>query len=102
MALQRRFTDYRAKDLPSSYLRRGNIFVSCEVDDRLLPQVIEQFGEDVLIFASDIPHGDREYDAVSDLRKRGDISDRAKDKILGANARRFYGARLDRMTGGHR
>lgn len=94
MALQRRFTDYRAKDLPSSYLRRGNVFVSCEVDDRLLPAVVDQFGEDVLIFASDIPHGDREYNAVSDLRRRGDVSERVKDKILGANARRFYGARL--------
>ena len=94
MALQRRFTDYRARELPSSYLRRGNVFVSCEVDDRLLPQVIEQFGEDLLIFASDIPHGDREYDAVKDLRKRGDVSERAKDKILADNARRFYGARL--------
>ncbi len=91
MALGRRFTDYRAKDLPSSYLARGNLFVSCEVDDRLLPAVIERFGEDLLVFASDIPHGDREYDAVNELRRRPDVSERARDKILADNARRFYG-----------
>jgi hypothetical protein len=100
MALQRRFTDYRAKELPSNYLRRGNVFVSCEVDDRLLPAVIDRFGEDFLIFASDIPHGDREYDAVSDLRKRADVSERAKDKILGDNTRRFYGDRVMGRPGG--
>lgn len=94
MALQRRFTDYRAKDLPSSYLRRGNVFVSCEVDDRLLPQVIGQFGEDLLVFASDIPHGDREYDAVKELRGRRDVSESAKEKILDDNGRRFYGATM--------
>jgi hypothetical protein len=94
MALQRRFTDYRAKDLPSSYLRRGNVFVSCEVDDRLLPQVVERFGDGLLVFASDIPHGDREYDAVNDLRRRSDVADGAKQKILDDNVRRFYGARL--------
>ena len=94
MALQRRFTDYRAKDLPSSYLRRGNVFVSCEVDDRLLPEVVERFGDDLLVFASDIPHGDREYDAVNDLRRRSDVTEHAKQKILDDNGRRFYGSRL--------
>jgi len=94
MALQRRFTDYRAKDLPSSYLRRGNVFVSCEVDDRLLPEVVERFGDDLLVFASDIPHGDREYDAVNDLRRRSDVAENAKQKILDDNGRRFYGSRL--------
>lgn len=98
MAMQRRFTDYRAKHLPGDYLRRGNVFVGCEVDDRLLPYVIERFGEDLLLFASDIPHGDREYDAVSLLRSRSDIPERVKDKILGENALRFYGATIAQPT----
>jgi predicted TIM-barrel fold metal-dependent hydrolase len=80
----------RAACAPHEYLRRGNIYVSAEVDDTLLPQVIELLGEDHIIFGSDMPHGDRERFAAKTLLGRADLSDAAKRKILADNPRRLY------------
>lgn len=80
----------RAAGAPREYLRRGNVYVSAEVDDTLLPQVIELIGEDQIIFGSDMPHGDRERFAAKTLLARTDLSDAAKRKILEDNPRRLY------------
>ena len=72
------------------YLRSGQVYVGCEVDDPLLPHVISLIGEEHLLYGSDIPHGDRDSFTVRELRKRNDIPDTAKKKILEDNARRFY------------
>jgi predicted TIM-barrel fold metal-dependent hydrolase len=80
-----------ARRRPIDYLRSGQLFVTCEVEDRLLPQVLEMMGEDHIFFASDIPHGDREPHAAAELKERQDISEVAKRKILYDNAARFYG-----------
>jgi predicted TIM-barrel fold metal-dependent hydrolase len=100
LALERRFTDYGAKEIPSAYLGRGNVFASTEVDDRMLPYVVERFGTELLLFASDIPHGDRDFHGARELRERGDLSEDAVRGILADNARRFYGARLEARLGG--
>jgi predicted TIM-barrel fold metal-dependent hydrolase len=75
---------------PLEYLQSGQVYITCEVDDRLLPQVMALMGEDQIFFASDIPHGDREPDAVKTLRGRTDLTEPAKRKILYDNAARFY------------
>ena len=79
-----------AKGLPEDYLRSGNIYVSCEVEDRLLPYVIDLIGEDHILFASDIPHSDRMVNSVAYLRNRTDLADSAKRKILSENPVRLY------------
>jgi predicted TIM-barrel fold metal-dependent hydrolase len=84
----------RAACPPGEYLRRGNLYVSAEVDDTLLPQVIDLLGEDHIIFGSDMPHGDRERFAAKALLARTDLTDAAKRKILADNPRRLY--RLER------
>jgi len=76
---------------PLEYLRGGQVYITCEVDDRLLPQVVSLMGEDQIFFASDIPHGDREPDAVKTLQARTDLTSSVKRKILYDNAARFYG-----------
>jgi predicted TIM-barrel fold metal-dependent hydrolase len=80
----------RAALQPREYLRRGNLYVSTEVEDALLPQVIELVGEDQVIFGSDMPHGDRERFAARTLQARADLGESAKRKILADNARRLY------------
>lgn len=80
----------RAACPPREYLRRGNLYISTEVEDTLLPQVIDLVGEDHLIFGSDMPHGDRERFAARTLEARSDLSESAKRKILEDNARRLY------------
>jgi predicted TIM-barrel fold metal-dependent hydrolase len=47
-------------------------------------------GEDHLLYASDIPHSDRDRFNVRTLHGRGDIPASAKAKILYENPRRFY------------
>jgi uncharacterized protein len=80
----------RAASPPREYLRRGNLYVSAEVDDTLLPQVIELLGDDHIIFGSDMPHGDRERFAAKTLLARTDLDNAAKRKILEDNPRRLY------------
>jgi predicted TIM-barrel fold metal-dependent hydrolase len=82
---------YQAEKKPSDYMREGRLFVNCEVDEKWLPMVIEAIGEDALLYASDMPHGDRVPDSVQILRNRSDIPSSAKRKILRDNALRFYG-----------
>ena len=39
--------NYRAQEAPWTYLKRGNLYVSCEVGEALLPQVLAQLGDDL-------------------------------------------------------
>jgi uncharacterized protein len=75
---------------PMEYVKKGNLYFSAEVEDALLPQVLELVGEGQILFGSDMPHGDRERFAERMLRDRQDISDGAKNKILESNPARFY------------
>jgi len=75
---------------PMDYIKRGNLYFSAEVEDALLPQVLELVGEGQILFGSDMPHGDRERFAEKLLRDRTDISAAAKTKILETNPAQFY------------
>jgi uncharacterized protein len=76
---------------PMEYVKKGNLYFSAEVEDGLLPQVLELVGDGQIMFASDMPHGDRERFAARMLQERTDISAAAKTKILESNPVRFYG-----------
>jgi predicted TIM-barrel fold metal-dependent hydrolase len=77
---------------PSEYIMQGNWFFAMEPEEETLPYVIERIGDDKILFASDYPHWDGMFPYVTKtIRGRKDISDRAKDRILGENAKRFYG-----------
>ena len=73
------------------YIRKGNLYFSAEVEDVLLPQVLDLVGDGQILFGSDMPHGDRERFAARMLQERPDISEIAKSKILESNPMRFYG-----------
>ena len=75
---------------PGEYLRSGRVYISGEVEDALLPQALELLGEDQFLFASDMPHADREPFATRELEARADVPASAKRKILDDNPRRFY------------
>ena len=87
-----RLTDaYKSEFVPEVYIKRGQIYVNCEVDEEQLPFVAQQYGNDFLMFAADIPHGHRVVDPISKLLDRADLSEEAKRKILVDNTARFYG-----------
>jgi predicted TIM-barrel fold metal-dependent hydrolase len=75
---------------PMEYVKKGNLYFSAEVEDLLLPQVLDLVGDGQIMFASDMPHGDRERFAAKMLTDRNDISEIAKTKILESNPARFY------------
>lgn len=81
----------RAAMSPMDYLGRGNLYFSAEVEDKMLPQVIELVGQKQIVFGSDMPHADRERFATKMLRERSDISLSATHDILEKNPSRLYG-----------
>lgn len=80
-----------ANERSLEYVRRGSVFFSIEVEDRLLPQVIDLVGGRQLLFGSDMPHNDRERWSARTLRERTDIADKDKEAILYDSCRAFYG-----------
>ena len=76
---------------PSEYLHSGRIFFGCEGDEKSLGRVVQEIGEEKLMYSSDYPHADRSEGTVNVLKARCDLSSSAKQRILEDNARRFYG-----------
>ncbi len=76
---------------PSDYFKR-NCYISMDPDERGAQQVIEELGDDNLLFSTDFPHSDSAFPHATDefLSLTG-ISDESKKKILWDNCRRFYG-----------
>ena len=84
-------TGYLAEHYPQEYIKRGQIYFGFEVDEGVLPYVLEEFGDECWLYASDIPHRDRLYDAVRIFQERTDIGEETKRKLLIDNTARFYG-----------
>jgi predicted TIM-barrel fold metal-dependent hydrolase len=77
---------------PSEHLKSGRIYVSCDSDEATLPHVLELVGEDAVIYASDYCHWDCRFpDSVRLIAERDRLSERAKARVLGENAMRFFG-----------
>jgi uncharacterized protein len=76
---------------PSDYVKSDSCFVSCEPDEEGLAHTAEVLGNDRIVFASDYPHGDCDFPhSVVKFRRRTDISNQLKEKILCDNAARLY------------
>lgn len=69
----------------------GRIFASCEPDEDLR-YLVNKLGDNWLVAASDIPHGDpARHEFVEEVfRKRGDLSESVLEKILCKNTARLY------------
>ncbi len=79
------------KLLPSEYIKDHRCYFTCEGEESALPLVIEQFGDECMMYASDYPHWDMEWPhSVSQVVRRKDISGQTKQKILADNAKAFY------------
>jgi uncharacterized protein len=79
------------RTIPSKLLERGQLYFSCEADETELPRVIEAFGDDWIVFASDYSHFDARFPGASDpIINNKHLSDTSKRKILNDNARRLY------------
>ena len=82
------------KMTPMEYIKAGRIFIGFEVDDDLLPYMVNKYGTDCWVYASDIPHAHRKPDSPKFVLNRTDLSDTAKEKILWHGTARLYGLDL--------
>jgi predicted TIM-barrel fold metal-dependent hydrolase len=79
------------KMLPSDYIKANRCFFTCEGEESALPLMIERFGDDCILYASDYPHWDTDWPNTAQLIvERKDITKKTKEKILGLNALSFY------------
>jgi hypothetical protein len=75
---------------PREYVDEGRIYFSCELDEKRIGETVQIIGEECILYASDLPHAHRVFDAVDLFRRRQDIPEQTKHKILGENGRRFF------------
>jgi predicted TIM-barrel fold metal-dependent hydrolase len=76
---------------PRHYVEAGNVWVSCEPEETVLPAVADALGPDFIMYASDYPHWDSDWPhSTQPLRERADLREDVRAKIAGGNARRFY------------
>ena len=81
---------------PSEYFKSGNIYVTCETDEKILDVVVREMGEDYLMYPTDFPHERQAGEFAVDIPEfweRKDLAERVKRKILSENAKRFYNMR---------
>lgn len=75
---------------PDEYIRSGRLYFGFEVEDHILPYMVDRWGADVWLYASDIPHGHRILDATSHFLARKDLTEDVKRQLLIDNTARFY------------
>ena len=76
---------------PMEYIKAGRIFIGFEVDDDLLPYMVEKYGTDCWVYASDIPHAHRIPDSPKQVLNRDDLPEAVKEKILWNGTAKLYG-----------
>ena len=79
------------KMTPIEYIRAARIFIGFEVDDDLLPYMVDKYGTDCWVYASDIPHAHRKPDSPRYVLDRPDLPAAAKERILWHGTARLYG-----------
>jgi predicted TIM-barrel fold metal-dependent hydrolase len=81
-----------APEIGPHMLKDKNVYVACETEDDL-DYVLKYSGEDNLVIGTDYGHTDpgTEVDAISVLRKQGQVPDAVFNKIVDDNPRALYG-----------
>jgi predicted TIM-barrel fold metal-dependent hydrolase len=77
---------------PSDYVTSGRYFQSIEIPEGapLTNAVADLVGDDVLMYASDYPHGESHFPESASLVLAWDMAEQRKRKLLWHNAVRFY------------
>ena len=76
---------------PSDYFRRQS-FISVDVDEFMVKNVIETVGDDNIVLSTDYPHHDSKYpDALATFLEMDVVPEPSRKKILWDNCARLYG-----------
>ena len=66
--------------------------MSCEPEEAGVAFAAEMLGPNFILYASDYPHWDSDFpESTRALRERTDLTAEVKARVLGENARVFYG-----------
>ena len=78
------------KRTPSEIVASGQLFCSIDADESQIEHAIDELGEHLWLFTTDYPHpGSPWPDGLSMVTERTRMSEGAKIKLLGENAKRF-------------
>ena len=78
------------RERPSAYVRR-QCWISADPDERTLPPVIEQVGDDRFLWATDYPHSDHGAGYMAELHELGErLPAESRRRLFGENAVRLY------------
>jgi predicted TIM-barrel fold metal-dependent hydrolase len=84
--------------LPSEFVAAGRVVISCEPEEHGIRYATERLGAGAVVYASDYPHWDATFPgSVALVRDREDLDPATRRAILGGNARRLLGPRLERV-----
>ncbi|HUF81014.1 MAG TPA: amidohydrolase family protein [Burkholderiales bacterium] len=77
---------------PGDYVTSGRYFQSIEAPEgaKLTNAVIDLVGEDVLMYASDYPHGESHFPHTVEMVMGWDMPEARKRKLFWDNAKRYY------------
>lgn len=78
------------KRSPKDYLADGQCFVSCLPEEATIEAVLDQIGDDNVVFASDYPHWDCGFPGTVERIVRRPISNQSKEKIFYNNAAKLH------------
>jgi predicted TIM-barrel fold metal-dependent hydrolase len=82
---------------PLEYIASGSCYFGTEPDETMLPEVLRVIGDDYILYGSDYPHTDSKFpNSTKWLSDRSDLSESAKEKILGRNGSQFLGLETQR------
>jgi predicted TIM-barrel fold metal-dependent hydrolase len=84
------YTVPHLKSKPSEHITGGRCFVSFESEEALLPAAAALLGDTQLLYASDYPHYDADWEALDNICARTDITDEQRQLFLGENAKRLF------------
>lgn len=76
---------------PSDYLRSGQLYFAAEGHEKSVPEVVRRLGDDIVFYASDVPHWDHGFPGnIQEMAAREDLGIETRRKILAQNTRRLY------------
>jgi predicted TIM-barrel fold metal-dependent hydrolase len=52
---------------------------------------LKWIGDDKMMISGDMPHAEARDNSITEIKERNDISGAQKKKILGENAKKFFG-----------
>ena len=88
--MQGEMADIPLKQKPSDYFKQ-QCFISMDVDETLVKDVINSMGDDNILISTDYPHIDCRWPHALDTFLSIPLSDASRRKILWDNCARLYG-----------